>query len=428
MEHERTSPPVAQSLSQTRNKAPPRPFMADRSLFTHVQGNLTAQPPVPYPITAGMLPSRPPNTSETTGSETYCSELSHQGGGFPLYVPGPQAHLPPEYRRRGIAIGDVGQVTPEGSFDFFFNIYLPADHPINANGPEAFVPLPPYKPVDVEQLDYEPGDFVSSPSVASISSGPCNFPGGIFGFNCMGPNGAVLCLHQGSHLEILLNLASMRQYATKHAESWYKYFNARRERGIENGELDLITGSEKAQSWGMATFENASLQGPFQLSFRPTRGEDEGYRYRWQGDTEYYECKHADSPPVGTPPNHTIFIHALRISVGQIIWEKGFGVKVRQDSSVFLDKSPYESQESSFLWSIVTGAINSVYSWWRQSTRLGIVTDAFPIPKVIHPSRAIHERIFREAPHARVVITHDDDWRDVLKDDATQMAVHSSEF
>ncbi|KAF7376750.1 Metacaspase pca1 [Mycena sanguinolenta] len=65
----------------------------------------------------------------------------------------------------------------------------------------------------------------------------------------------------------------------------------------------------------------------------------------------------------------------------------------------------------------------------------GIVTDAFPAPKVckiklglavlnslkvIHPSQIIHERIFREVPQAKVVITHDDDWRDVLKDDGVQ--------
>ena len=32
---------------------------------------------------------------------------------------------------KGIRIGDVGLVTPTGSFDFLFNACLPADHPIN---------------------------------------------------------------------------------------------------------------------------------------------------------------------------------------------------------------------------------------------------------------------------------------------------------
>ncbi|KAF8176677.1 hypothetical protein K438DRAFT_1846566 [Mycena galopus ATCC 62051] len=36
--------------------------------------------------------------------------------------------------------------------------------------------------------------------------------------------------------------------------------------------------------------------------------------------------------------------------------------------------------------------------------------------KIIHPSQIIHERILREVPEATVVITHDDDWRDVFRD------------
>ncbi|KAJ7804236.1 hypothetical protein B0H13DRAFT_1744710 [Mycena leptocephala] len=74
------------------------------------------------------------NMDETfSESEIYCNQLLCQKRGFPLYVPGPRRNLPAEYRTNGIAIGDVGRVTPEGIFDFFFNIYLSADHPINDN-------------------------------------------------------------------------------------------------------------------------------------------------------------------------------------------------------------------------------------------------------------------------------------------------------
>jgi hypothetical protein len=86
-----------------------------------------------------------------------------------LYVPSPQVNLPAEYRRRGVAIGDVGRITPEGSFDFFFNIYLPASHRINANIPEDFVSLPPYDPIDVAHYHFGPGNYVCSPSVNEIN-------------------------------------------------------------------------------------------------------------------------------------------------------------------------------------------------------------------------------------------------------------------
>jgi hypothetical protein len=86
-----------------------------------------------------------------------------------LYVPGPQINLPENYRRKGVAIGDVGTITPDGDFDFFFNIYLPADDPINENIPEDFVPLSHYKSVDVHHRHFEPGDYVASRSIQEIN-------------------------------------------------------------------------------------------------------------------------------------------------------------------------------------------------------------------------------------------------------------------
>jgi hypothetical protein len=108
-----------------------------------------------------------------TESASYCNQLLRRGRGFPLYVPEPHINLPAEYRRTGVTIGDVGRVTPEGVFDFFFNIYRSADHPINANVPENFVPLlSHYDGVDVVHLDFEPRNYVSTPSVNGLPAGP----------------------------------------------------------------------------------------------------------------------------------------------------------------------------------------------------------------------------------------------------------------
>ncbi|KAF8145412.1 hypothetical protein K438DRAFT_545981 [Mycena galopus ATCC 62051] len=404
--------------------------------FTNVQGNIIHQM-VPYPANVGIiLPGQqaasqtvvpntpPPPAAVYSESGNYCKHLLRQCRGTPLYLPGPQVNLPAEYRSSGVAIGDVGRVTPEGGFDFLFNIYLPAHHPINAKVPHDFVPLLPYDLDDVAHNDFDPGNYVSSPSVTDINSGFPEFPGGEFIFNCVGPDGALLALPHGAHLEKLENLESMRRYAAKHAESWYKHVNGERGRGLVNGSLYLVTGCEKARSWGMASFQDVSLQTEFQLSFRPTTDAHNRYRYRWQGTRSHR--KQADSPPDGTPLNQTIFIHAFAISVYERIWEKLFGVEVCQlvDSSTSLDQSgrsyvPFGSQESSFL-SFFLGS--SGYRGGRQSTGQtpalcdGVVTEASPAPKIIHPSQIIHERIFREVPQARVVITHDDDWCDAFKD------------
>ncbi|KAJ7686067.1 hypothetical protein B0H17DRAFT_907284, partial [Mycena rosella] len=193
----------------------------------------------------------------------YCSQLLRQGRGFPLYVPGPQRNLPQEYRRKGVSIGDVGRVTPEGIFDFFFNIYLPAEHPINANDvPENFYPLTQYFPRDVPPLR-----CVHRAGFELCLYFTSDFPGGDFIFDCNAPRGAVLALPHGSQLTKLENLEHMRRYASEHAESWYKYINGARGRGLANGSLYLVTGCEKSRSWGMAAFQDVTTEPTFQLSF-----------------------------------------------------------------------------------------------------------------------------------------------------------------
>ncbi|KAJ7108618.1 hypothetical protein C8R44DRAFT_548062, partial [Mycena epipterygia] len=179
------------------------------------------------------------------------------GCGFPLYFPGPQITLPASYRRTGVSIGDVGRVTPQGTFNFFFNIYLPVDHPVNANYvPKGFCQLPCYDPRDVTRLKYDPGNYVPTPSVYELRHEPRSdisagaFLGTDFCFNCVGSKGAVLALPHGAHSENLNNLYTVRQYAAKHAESWYKYVNGpARGRQLANGSLCLVTGWEKAESW-----------------------------------------------------------------------------------------------------------------------------------------------------------------------------------
>lgn len=54
--------------------------------------------------------------------------------GFPLWTPEPDDNLPDEYRNKGVSIGDVGIMKPDGDFDFLFNICVPSDHAINQRG------------------------------------------------------------------------------------------------------------------------------------------------------------------------------------------------------------------------------------------------------------------------------------------------------
>ncbi|KAJ7887850.1 hypothetical protein B0H14DRAFT_2562619 [Mycena olivaceomarginata] len=164
-------------------------------------------------------------------------QVDGMGRGFPLYRPEPQINLPAQYREKGVAIGDVGTVTVDGDFDFFFNIYI--------NGLKDLIPLPPYHPM--EDIKCYPHSIRKIGSLGSTL-------GADFIFNCTAPNGAVLALPHGGQVEKLRPIRFMREYAAKNAESWYKYLNGTKGFELMNGSLLLITGCENAKSWGMAMF------------------------------------------------------------------------------------------------------------------------------------------------------------------------------
>ncbi|KAJ7476208.1 hypothetical protein FB451DRAFT_269342 [Mycena latifolia] len=370
-----------------------------------------------------LLPSAIPEA--LSESEIYCSQLLRQKRGFPLYVPGPQRNLPAEYRRNGVAIGDVGRVTPEGIFDFFFNIYLPPEHPINANIPEDFSPMPAYASIDVFHLDFHPGNYVSTSSVQKLDIDPPldEFPGGDFVFGCGGPQGAVLALPHGAHLEKLENIEAIRAYAAYHAESWYKYINGARGRGLANGSLYLVTGCEKAHSWGMASYHNVSDE--FQLAFKRT---DTTLQYRWTGvHARKNPARKKSFNPAAedeAPCNQTTFIHGLSISLGTGIWGRLFGdVKIRQivDSelgNVNGSSGPYTQGSSLFSWSLDFfggGATTGGKRHAEQDADV-VLSDISPIAKIYHPGELINNHILQKAPHSTVVMTHDDDWCDILRE------------
>jgi hypothetical protein len=114
---------------------------------------------------------------EFSDSEIFCSQLLRKKRGLPLYDLAPQINLPAAYQRNGVGIGDVGRVTPEGIFDFFFNIFLPPEHSINGNNtPEDFSPMAPYTAIDVFNQNFRPGSYVSTSTVQNLDlNGPSGY-------------------------------------------------------------------------------------------------------------------------------------------------------------------------------------------------------------------------------------------------------------
>lgn len=167
----------------------------------------------------------------------------------------------------------------------------------------------------------------------------------------------MLALPHGSHLEKLENVEDARRYASQHAESWYRYINGTRGRGLVNGSLYLITGCEKSKSGGMATFQNVEPGNQFRLSFKPTAGADTNYKYRFNRGTPALTKNFSVSTQDGCLPNHTTFLHGFTISIGAGIWGRLFGtasicrIGDSQPGKSHSNFIPFGSEGSSFPWS-----------------------------------------------------------------------------
>ncbi|KAJ7649897.1 hypothetical protein FB45DRAFT_886302, partial [Roridomyces roridus] len=380
------------------------------------------------PREALALPITLQPTQAYADSEIYCNQLLQRKRGFPLYIPGPRANLSAEYRRNGISIGDVGSPF---TFDFFFNIYLPAGYPVNTHTPEDFVPLAPYDVIDVSQEDVAPGDYVATPFVQHTTGvGFSQFPGDAFVFHCYNPTGAVLALPHGARQEKLGNLAATRNYAAKNAESWYKYVNGTRGRELKNGTLYLVTGWEKSASWGIATFHDViSPRNELQLAFRPTADRSVGHRYRWQ--TCPARHKYAD-PPGGNDHclNQTTFIHGFSISLGETFWQRLFGgisMCSLADSQLLTSPSdfvPFGFQRSVFSWSFDFAGSSTTGGKSRAEAKV-TTSDLSSAPELFLPGRMINDWILSQTPDAKVVITHDDNWAEALHDFATATSLRT---
>ncbi|KAF8836670.1 hypothetical protein BDN67DRAFT_973854 [Paxillus ammoniavirescens] len=217
--------------------------------------------------------------------------------GYPLWFPEPESRLPEDYRNDGLRIGDVGIVAEDGSFDVFFNICLPADHPLHQphgvpkNFHQVFL-----SDRDLRQFPSADGvgRVVSTRSIshraitAGVAGNAIVSTAGIglnYEFSSSSEEGAILVLPEGAGKTDLANKLVFRSEALEHALSWYEfaYFNLGRST-IDNDSLYLITGYHKASSWSVAAFSDAG--GGTSLTANFTAGEvvngNIGGAYSWQ--------------------------------------------------------------------------------------------------------------------------------------------------
>jgi hypothetical protein len=103
--------------------------------------------------------------------------------------------------------------------------------------------------------------------------------------------GAVLLLPDGGSRYDFRPRLTFREYALKHAKSWYEFINGKLGRDVRNGSVYLVTGCDKAYSWGVASFSNASEGGQTSLKFSAeAEGGSTSNGWKWETSDSVSAC------------------------------------------------------------------------------------------------------------------------------------------
>ncbi|KAL1701741.1 hypothetical protein EV121DRAFT_211521 [Schizophyllum commune] len=345
-------------------------------------------------------------------SHVYAQNLLLAREGYPLYAPEPLSNLPDDYRARGAEIGDVGVITKEGAFKPLLNICAPPDAAINA-----FKGVPPdfeyIGSVAKDSLDayYDrSGSFVHSANIRSYT-----FAGG----------GAALALPQGGSRTDAERLGDFEKQIERHGLSWYEHAISNCGWKIQNGELYLLTGVDKASRWGALAFHNTG--GSHEVSFELTAVAQTAvalsYTYQWRHLAGQAARKGPDASAAimvngALAENQCVFLRGYKIMVRDEIWTRltGISVKAKDFTEPTRVKNPDSVMQSKpFRRTFAPGSHASEDSMGDTAEGLSkaeadITFDPIePQEQLYHPCDALNRLILRHT-ECKLAFSHDHLW------------------
>uniref|UniRef100_A0A0W0FHU4 MYND-type domain-containing protein n=1 Tax=Moniliophthora roreri TaxID=221103 RepID=A0A0W0FHU4_MONRR len=369
--------------------------------------------------------------------------------GYPLWNPTVSNTLPHEYRKQGVSIGDVGAIDDEGSFEYFFNILLPAHHPCNQAGgvPDGFTPLS----VNLRKKEgsTSPGTHIANPEWdicktrlgyhevemgtelhAALRTGKIPAEVGYgFRFDFKSSEGAILILPEGYISEDNLNEDDFDNYVAANAISWYTHVNNVLGRRLGGNSLLLVTGVDKTSAWGVASFHHAE-KGTVNMSMVPNAHTQSKY---WFCSVS---CATARSGPSRNnlktdeftveSRDQCVFVRGIRVSVRPAIFKSGLRMSVKTDSLQELSTGdilsrrgfiPCQGKRSPELPKPqANGGKRDPGRSVLSEIETTVITDRIP-PKSLpyHPLAVINEHLLDKHPTADVVLSHDSCWFSLIK-------------
>ncbi|KAK7036645.1 hypothetical protein VNI00_011578 [Paramarasmius palmivorus] len=366
--------------------------------------------------------SQPP-----TDSEIYARQLLPKLNGYPLWNP----DVSWEKQKRSVSIGDVGYIDIDGRFHYLFNILYPADDP--RNGPHRVPPT--FEPLSNLNLgththkypnQYGLGAFVCSPQIEVRSLHPKDIQSdsrfwdisqwlvdGLipeevgYGYRITGKRseGAILILPDGAARTDFLDEDRFEEYAYKNAISWYIYANGQLGRCIGGNSLMLVTGLDKAKTWGVASY-TCSEPNTVQMDFVPGIRAATKYRFRNVGSAT------ANTGPTRTPSDaqdQCVFVRGIRVAVR----ERGLHVDARSMKSMSSQEVLYRSKSTPFRYHFIDEDHWVVVPDQAGQQDLQLKTTLRP---PYHPAAVINEHLLNSYPEIDTAVTHDKQWFGLLGD------------
>ncbi|KAI6094848.1 hypothetical protein F5141DRAFT_1278973 [Pisolithus sp. B1] len=332
--------------------------------------------------------------------DVYTKHLQHADYGYPLRMPEPMSTLPQNYQDSGLQIGDIGIIDNKGQFDVLFNICkrsnncLHDPHRVPKN----------FQPVQHSDVKFSDNAMCASPihshGIKQVLQ-PNKPRTTDYKFDSFTPAGAILILPHGAISTELLSPELFCKVAVENALDWYEF--AKEQYGDEHLDcsLYLITGFYKACSWSLSSFSNP-MDDTGKILARRDDNNPDIYKLEF---TISANCHHSHSDK-SRSINQTVFITGFKIMV----------------SSWLLDPVVLRVMESPTAWSIFVcwfkACLNQLHSFSGVHKQPAAITvEHSPrLSQPFHPSNIINHFLLSKKPNAKVAVTHDNQWMDMMKE------------
>jgi hypothetical protein len=129
-------------------------------------------------------------------------------------------------------------------------------------------------------------------------------------------------LSNGAGRVDLRNLDKLRNLALRCGLSWYMYANVNQGRMARNDSLYLVTGCDKANSWGIASWHNEVDHSEISFTFTTSQLADGHFSYTYSREIYSPATVRVSPEPPANNENQCIFLRGFKITIRESVLAK----------------------------------------------------------------------------------------------------------